>query len=353
MNKHHIRLVYTMALLLIMVSVTGIPDAVAKPKLVKAGAADAGFDARLSNYQYPYPTKTFKFEAQHQKLEMIYMDISPAKSKQNGETVLLLHGKNFSGAYWANTIAPLLEKGYRVIAPDQIGFGKSSKPENFQYSFHALAGYTFNLLKSLKVDKVHVVGHSMGGMLATRFILMFPDNTNSLTLVNPIGLEDWKLKVPYRPIEWWYQREIGKTAKKVRAYMTKSYFDGIWKTEYEPLIKLQAGWIKGPDYKIIAKNSALAYDMIFTQPVLYEFGTIKVPVLLIIGTRDRTALGKPLVSPKVRATLGDYPKIAKEAARAIPNARLELIEGIGHLPQYESYKKYIQLLTGFLAEQSK
>ncbi len=309
-----------------------------------------GYDARLSHVDYPYETKTFTFEAQGHQLEMVYMDVQPEVGLTKGEAVLLLHGKNFSGAYWANTIAPLLRRGYRVVVPDQIGFGKSSKPECFQYTFHGLATYTFNLLNSLGIERIHVIGHSMGGMLATRFALMFPGHASSLTLVNPIGLEDWKLKVPYRPVEWWFEQELAKTPEKVRTYMTASYFDGVWKPQYEPLVDLQVGWIKGPDYRQIAKSSALTYDMIFTQPVVYEFGLVKVPTLLIIGTRDRTALGKGLVSDEVRKTLGIYDQIALNANKAIPNSQLELLDGIGHIPQYEAFDKYMALLTAFLAD---
>jgi pimeloyl-ACP methyl ester carboxylesterase len=59
---------------------------------------------------------------------MAYMDIKPPSP--NGETVVLLHGRKFCSATWDTTIRTLSEAGYRVIAPDQIGFCKSSKPGN-------------------------------------------------------------------------------------------------------------------------------------------------------------------------------------------------------------------------------
>jgi TonB family protein len=307
-----------------------------------------GLDARLSSYDYPHDVEIFELSAQRQTLEMAYMDVAPEPSAANGEVVLLLHGKNFSGAYWASTIDALVEEGFRVVVPDQIGFGKSSKPRHFQYSFHGLASYTAQLLDELGVDDVHVVGHSMGGMLATRFALEAAERTSSLTLVNPIGLEDWKRKVPYRPVEWWFERELEKTPEGIKAYMTESYFDGQWKDEYAPLLEIQAGWTQGPDYERIAWTSALTFDMIFTQPVIYEFDLVEAPTLLIIGGRDRTALGKGLVSEEVRQTLGRYPEISRRAAELIPNARLELLEGIGHIPQFEAPERYETLLVDFV-----
>ena len=78
-----------------------------------------------------------------------------------------------------------------MVAPDQIGFGKSSKAD-LHYSFHQLADNTKKLLEHLGIDQAVIVGHSMGGMLATRFALMFPGATSQLVLVDPIGLEDYR-----------------------------------------------------------------------------------------------------------------------------------------------------------------
>lgn len=303
-------------------------------------------DAMLTDYAYPHEVKVRKFSDQGQALEMAYMDVVPEKA--NGRAVLLLHGKNFSGAYWETTIRALEGEGYRVIVPDQIGFGKSSKPTGYQYSFHAYGVQTKALLEDLKIEKISVVGHSMGGMVATRFALMFPGTTERLVLVNPIGLEDWKRKVPYLTIDQNAAGEAKKKADDVREYMTKAYFDGRWKPEYEVLIGIQAGWLAGPDREKMARISALTSDMVMTQPVLYEFPDLKVPTLLIIGDRDRTAIGKDLASPEVAATLGQYQVLGKQVAAAIPGAELAEMPGLGHLPQFEDFAGYWKALAGFL-----
>jgi pimeloyl-ACP methyl ester carboxylesterase len=145
-------------------------------------------DIELKNYQYPYPVKYFDLNVQRQNLRMAYMYVVPPNS--NGETVTLFHGKNFCGAYWERVIKDLAANGYSVVVPDQIGFGKSSKPESFQYSLHQLAQNSKQLLDSINVKQTHVIGHSMGGMLAARFALMFKDMVPKLILEDPIGLED-------------------------------------------------------------------------------------------------------------------------------------------------------------------
>jgi pimeloyl-ACP methyl ester carboxylesterase len=261
---------------------------------------------------------------------------------------MLLHGKNFNGAYWGTTIAALAKEGFRVVVPDQIGFGKSSKPTIFQYTFQQLALNTKALLDSLGIHKISVLGHSMGGMLATRFVLMYPKITDKFILENPIGLEDWKLKVPYKPVSWWYQKELKDNYESIKKYQMESYYAGKWNADFDKWAKLLSGWTLNKNYKIIAWNSALTYDMVFTQPVCYEFQNIKSPTLLIIGTRDRTAVGKPLVSEEVRKTMGDYATLGKTTKDKIPNSTLVEIANVGHLPHIEAFDQFIKPLITFL-----
>jgi len=305
-------------------------------------------DIELSNYKYPYPVSVLPLNIQEQNLKMAYMDIKP--ENYNGKNIVLMHGKNFNGAYWKTTIAALSNEGFRVIVPDQIGFGKSSKPAHFQYTFQQLAQNTKILLDSLKITKTAVLGHSMGGMLATRFALMYPKTTVKLILENPIGLEDWKIKVPYKSVEWWYKNELKNTYESIRKYQLVSYYDNKWNPEYDQWVNLLAGWTLNSDYKTIAWNSALTYDMIFTQPVVYEFKNISSPTLLIIGTRDRTALGKGLVSEDVRKTMGLYNELGEKAQKIIPNAQLVEIENVGHLPHIEKFNSFIKPLIKFLKD---
>lgn len=305
-------------------------------------------DIELANYEYPYEVSVLNLKVQDQDLQMSYMDVKP--SQYNGKNIVLLHGKNFNGAYWETTIKALTKEGYRVIVPDQIGFGKSTKPLHFHYTFQQLARNTKELLDTLNIDKTVILGHSMGGMLATRFALMYPETTEKLVLENPIGLEDWKLKVPYKPVDWWYANELKKSYEGIKNYQLVNYYDNKWKDDYDQWVNLLAGWTLNSDYKRIAWNAALTYDMIFTQPVVYEFEKIKVPTLLIIGTRDRTALGKPLVSEEVRKTMGLYDTLGKTTKQKIKNAQLVEIENIGHLPHIEKFESFIDPLIKFMKE---
>lgn len=299
-------------------------------------AADDGpaYGPELEGFDYPYPVQRYKFTSQGQPVEMAFMDIRP--EKPNGRAVVLLHGKNFCGATWQETIRQLSGAGYRVVAPDQVGFCKSTKPSQYQYTFQQLARNTHDLLASIGIRDVTVMGHSTGGMLAMRYALMYPRETRQMVLVNPIGLEDWKAKgVPSLSVDQWYARELNTTADRIRNYEKSTYYVNEWKPEYEPWVQMLAGMYRGPGKQRVAWNSALLYDMIYTQPVVYELGAIQAPTLLMIGDKDTTAIGKDAAPPEVQPTLGRYPELAKLTAKAIPNTTLVEFPELGHAPQMQ------------------
>ncbi|MGO2452040.1 alpha/beta fold hydrolase [Pseudomonas taetrolens] len=317
------------------------------PLLAVAAPSAPGpvYGEELQGFEYPYPLHRFEFNSQGQPVQMGYMDISPS-GKANGRTAVLMHGKNFCAATWGDSIKALSAAGYRVVAADQIGFCTSSKPEYYQYSFQQLADNTHALLTSLGIDKASVVGHSTGGMLATRYALMYAPETEKLVLVNPIGLEDWKaLGVPWRTIDQWYERELKLSAEGIRKYEQSTYYGGRWKPEYDRWVDMLAGLNKGPGHKRVAWNSALIYDMIFTQPVFYELPALKVPTVLLIGDADTTAIGSDIASPEVKARIGDYTVLGKQAAKLIPGATLVEFPGMGHAPQMEDPPGFNKVLV--------
>ncbi len=294
---------------------------------------------------YPYPVSYFNFQSQNQPVKMAFIDVKPEKA--NGKTVLLLHGKLFNARYWEGTIRFLSSHGYRVIVPEQIGFGLSSQPDHYQFSFQTLASNTHALLNYLDISNVIVIGHSMGGMLGIRFALMYPDQTKALVLEDPIGLEDWKLYIPYHSVDELYQLELKQTPESVKQYQIGNQYHGPWKPEYERWINKDI--LSRPDYKKIAWNQALLTDMIFTQPVLYEFNDLKIPTFIIVGQFDRTVIDKNWAPAAVRDQLGNYPKLAEKAAAQIPNARFTIIHDVSHIPHIERPETFYQILLSFIS----
>ncbi|MCQ9638531.1 alpha/beta hydrolase [Chryseobacterium sp. WG14] len=303
-------------------------------------------DAVLSEYKYPYNVHFLNLKSQHNDLKMAYMDVKPQNS--NGKAIMLLHGKNFNGAYWEQTAKDLSAKGFRVIIPDQIGFGKSSKPQSYQFSFSQLAENTKAILDELKLDKVIVLGHSMGGMVATRFTLLYPEKVQKLILENPIGLEDYKTFTGYQTIDQAYQAELKNTAETYKNYQLKFYYDNKWKDEYQPWLDLIAGWTLHKDYPQVAWDAALTTDMIYNQPVCYEFKNIKTPTLLIIGTRDRTAIGKDRAPKELQPKMGQYQELGKKTQQEISGSKLVELDNVGHLPHIEVYPKFFEALYDFI-----
>jgi pimeloyl-ACP methyl ester carboxylesterase len=297
---------------------------------------EPAYGPQLQGFDYPWPVSHFTFTSQGEALDMAYMDVKPTTAP-NGKTTVLFHGKNFCAATWQDTIAALVAAGYRVIAVDQIGFCKSTKPAHYQFTFQQLAGNTHALLASLGINRATIIGHSVGGMLGMRYALTFPDDLDQLVLVDPIGLEDWKAKgVPWQSVDAWYQQELKTTADSIRDYQRATYYAGTWDAKYERWVQMLAGLYRGSGHDIVAWNGALIDDMAYSQPVFYEFERLSMPVLLMIGDKDNTAVGKNLAPPAIRPTLGNYPVLGKEAAARMPHAHLVEFPDLGHAPQIQA-----------------
>ena len=305
-----------------------------------AAAADYSalqYDGRLTGVPYPFKVSTFVFESQGSELEMAYMYLPP---KEDFPVITLLHGKNFNAAYWDTTARWLHEQGYGVLMPDQIGFGKSSKPTDYQYSFATLANNTKALLDKLSIVRTVVVGHSMGGMLATRFALLFEKTTQRLILVNPIGLENYLVYENYKDVDSHYRGELKKSADDIINYQKQNYYDGKWNQTFASHAEFLMGWVQGADWPILAKVSALTYDMIFTQPVVEDMQYLSMPTTLILGTRDRTAPGRDQLKDNVNKTLGRYDKLGETTKARNSNIQLVELKGLGHLPQIEDFDRF-------------
>ncbi|OYX74476.1 MAG: alpha/beta hydrolase [Rhizobiales bacterium 32-66-11] len=303
----------------------------ALPAAAQSGVA---YGPELEGFDYPYPVGRFDFTSQRQPLHMAYMDVKPQQA--NGRTIVLLHGKNFCGATWEGVIAPLTKAGYRVVVPDQVGFCKSSKPQDYQFSLHQLAANTHALLAQLDVEKPIIMGHSMGGMLAMRYALAFPQDVSGLVLVNPIGLEDWREKgVPSLTVDQWLVGEQRNNFEGMKKYQQSTYYAGTWKPEYDKWVDMLAGMYLGTGKDKVAYDQALTSDMILSQPVVHELHNIKAPTLLLIGMKDNTAIGKAAAPAAIQKILGNYPELGKAAAKAIPNATLVEFADLGHAPQIQ------------------
>jgi len=325
--------------LIFFILITVIPQAFA--------TSSVKYNKELDGFAYPFEVKTFNLNSQDKNLKMRYMDIGDQNAQK---VIVLLHGKNFSGYYWERVAKHLLKRKYRVIIPDQIGFGKSSKPDAYQYSFGQLALNTKSLLKHLQVKKIDLVGHSMGGMLATTFTANYSPIVNKLILINPIGLEDYGKYAEFKDVNFFYKRELGKTLDKARNYQKKNYYDGKWSSEYEKLLVPLKGMLAGDDWERVAWNNALTYGPIFSENIVDRFSQIKNETVLIIGTRDKTGPGKGWLKEGETRKLGDYKTLGVNTKNRIKGAKLIELDGVGHMPHFENYDVFIKAFNQALSK---
>ena len=225
--------------------------------------------------------------------------------------------------------------------PDQVGFCRSAKPRAYQFSLHQLAANTHALLTKLGVEHPIVMGHSMGGMLAIRYALMYPARHRRAGAGQPDrarGLEGEGRAAGDR------RRALCQGAQDVGGehpqYQQTVYYQGKWQPAYDRWVNMLASMYTGKDGDLVAWDQALTTDMLLSQPVIYEIDQIKVPTLLLIGMKDTTALGKDRAPPEAAKALGNYAALAPAVTARIKGATLVTFDDLGHAPQVEDRDRF-------------
>ena len=290
---------------------------------------------------YPYPSKYLDISVYAQDVRISYMD-TPAQGTPNGRTVLLLHGNNFGGFYFKAIIDGLTKEGFRVITPDQIGYGRSSKPIA-PFNLNSQARNTWRILQHEKIERVSIIGHSMGGMLAARFATQFPKAVERLVIYNPIGLTDGRYERPMQPIDEAYASSLKADYQSIRAGLSRyvAHDPKAWNQEFETYTRIRYSWTLSADWPRLAMVQALIGQMLYADPVVYDWAHIQVPTLAF-GGADDMLLG----------TAAQFQERMAYLAKTVPNGngRLLLIPGLGHVPHLEAPEKVLPPLVAFLKE---
>lgn len=311
-------------------------------------ADEAALGIALEGFAYPHAVAFLPVTLEGEELRMAYMDVAPTGTP-NGRAILLLHGRNFPSSYWEPTIRFLTASGYRVVVPDQIGFGKSSKP-TFAYGFDALARTNAALLDKLQIAKLDIVAHSMGGMLAVRFARTYPERVDRLVLYAPIGLEDYRFYVP--PVETGrlIEQERNLSADAYRNQLKTSYSLTLPAEAIEPFVELRERIKASGEYPRWLRAFVNSYQMIYTQPVVHEIPLIRQQTLFIMGGNDHNAPGRGFAPEALRGRMGQNVRLAQELATRMPAARVEVFDGLGHLVHMEAEQRFNDTLLTFLSE---
>ncbi len=219
--------------------------------------------------------------------------------------VLLIHGLGSAGVDWALQFGPLEEAGYRVLAPDMRGFGRSSAPP--EVTVQAMAEDAALFLDRVGAVPAHVVGISMGGAVALQLALDHPEKVRSLVLVNtfarirPQGVGGWLYFLARTAMVTFAgpQRQADLVARRLFPHPHQEALRENIRRRI-----LQAN----PCAYRSAMRSLMQFD------VRHRLGELRMPVLVITGAEDTT------VPPSVQQAL----------ARGIPGAQHVVVEGSGH-----------------------
>ena len=301
----------------------------------------------LEGFAYPYPVSMLPLVNDGEPLRMAYMDVAPAQP--NGRVAVLLHGRNFPASYWAPVIMTLTDAGYRVVVPDQVGFGKSSKPTG-ELHFDTLARNTMALLDHLQIAKADIVAHSLGGMLGVRIARAYPDRINHLLLAAPIGLEDYRMYVPPTPTEKILENEDKLTAEGYRKQLENNYSPKIPPDQITPFIDARFNIKGSAEYPRWLHAFVSSGQMLYREPVVHEIPLIAEPTLFIMGADDHNAPGRPNAPEALQPKMGQNADLAKALAARMPNARAEVIQNAGHLVFLDAPAKFNELMLAFLAK---
>ncbi|HMC30619.1 MAG TPA: alpha/beta hydrolase [Candidatus Angelobacter sp.] len=245
-----------------------------------------------------------------------------------GEPVLLLHGFGASADNW-NRFAARLIKHYRVIAPDLPGWGQSTRIDSVSYAYPQQVERLHQFLGSLGLHRMHLVGHSMGGFLASAYAVRYPEQVITLGLIAPHGIAEpqpGELALSVAAGDNWlvatsvpeFDRLLNKVFAK-RPYLPKSVFR-----------LLAAHAIRGN-----AKSARIFAEMQINEPRLIErLEQIKVPALIIWGDQDRVL----------------HVSCAEVFRQGIKNSELLVLPGAGHMPPVENARECV---TAWLAFQDR
>lgn len=241
----------------------------------------------------------------------------------SGPTVILLHGLGGSSQAWAFNIAPLAAK-YRVIVPDQVGFGKSDKPL-INYRVATYVDFLDQLCKQLKIEKASLVGNSMGGWVAAAYTIAFPEKVDRLVLVDAAGYAppanfDTRILYSLNP-----STRLGMKELAARVFYNKLYSsDAVIEQVLAQRITAGDGYTINSMIESISRREDFLDDRV---------KTIKQPTLIVWGREDGLT---PVAD-------------GERFKRDIPNSTLLIFDQCGHVPNVEKAPEFNAALLKFLA----
>ncbi|OBJ54865.1 hypothetical protein A9W95_16195 [Mycobacterium sp. 1423905.2] len=276
---------------------------------------------------------------------LAYMDVAPERGPSKGD-VVLVHGKNFFGAYWAGVIDALRHKGFRVIVPDLVGWGKSTKPSTLTAA--SLVTHLRTLMDYLHVNSAAFIGHSTGGLICMHMARAVTERVRALVLENPMGLEDYRLGLT-RQVghDDWADDERSMTEDQNRQYIGH-YFVHKEARFIEPFVAVRAAVGRSPEFERWVQSSAAGYDMLLNEPAVDFVAALTTRTLFVCGLNDRTYAGAKYTAPQVQPSKGNIAALSQACAAKMADARFVGVPDTGHVPHLESPAAFLSAVLEFL-----
>ena len=271
----------------------------------------------LEGFEYPHPVEFMNFRVFGQDVRIAYMDVAPV-GPANGRAVVFHHGGSYYGWYWESQIQALTNAGYRVVVKDRLGWGKSSKPI-LPYSMSLHASNTARLMEHLGIDEAAIVGHSIGGQMATRFAFLYPEKTTHLVTINQIGLTDRRPGRGFNPFDGKVDADPDLQAAYEADVRTDTRRYVEWKPAFLDHLRIRHGQRLSGDWPRLAYVRRLGGNLRSMDTVVNDWPHIETKTLILGGEIDGP----------------EFPDNARRAAGILPNGEVFLIPDVGHNPHEE------------------
>ena len=257
----------------------------------------------------------------------------------SGPVLLFIHGIGDDSSTWLDVLASLT-RDYTVIAPDLLGHGGSDKPRA-DYSVAAYACGMRDLLATLDIDRVTVIGHSLGGGVAMQFAYQFPERCERLVLVSSGGVGTGVhplLRLAAAPGTNIVLPLLGTAPMRVMLRNLNSLLratGGFGPAEdLDYVVSKYVRLAESPSRQAFLRTLRAVVDWRgqIVNMLDRSYLTEGIPTMLVWGTRDH-------VVPTAHAMI---------AHAAMPGSRLEIFEGAGHFPHHTSPQRFLSILRDFL-----
>lgn len=261
------------------------------------------------------------------------LDVVVAEAGEGGRPLLLLHGLTGAKEDFRDCIDPLAAEGFWVVAPDQRGHGATGGPDDeAAYSLERFAADAVELIEALGWERTDLLGHSMGGMIAQTLVLSRPDLVGRLVLMDtssgPVdGLDPDIMRLGV---------DLCRAEGMAAVLAVMKLGDGALDTAaHQQLLADSPGWEAWEDEKFLASSgamwSAMISALIDPEDRIEDLRAVRSPTLVLVGDQDTPFLAS-----------------SRAMAEVIPDARLAVLTGGGHQPQFECPELWWEELSTFL-----